>query len=249
MGAWQHGRELNLKGPKQRTMFAALLLNGGEVVPDQQLTELLWGEAPPATSIAQIHTYASRIRRQLGETVSIDRNYSGYLMRVHDARIDLAEFEARTRFGRAALRLGRRGEGVRWLRSALALWRGPALSNVTEHLTKVEAPRLEEERLTVLSTRIEAELALGAHARMIPELVDLVVRYPLQESFRAQLMVAFHRDGRPEDALAVYENGRRLLAEELGIDPGPFLRSVYEALLSPGRAPTAAAGPLTYVEI
>jgi DNA-binding SARP family transcriptional activator len=230
--AWQGEREIALKGSKQRTMFAALLLHSGRVVPDLRLGELLWDDRPPATASAQIHTYASRLRRQLAPGVTITRHHPGYLLQVGQGRIDIDLFEARVKSGRDALRLGRHEESVDWFRSALRLWRGQALSNVTEHLILAERPRLEEARLTALSARIDAELALGLHLRLTVELVDLVVQYPLHEGFRAQLMIALDRGGCREEALSVYREGRRLLGEELGVDPSPTLHSIYQALLS-----------------
>jgi DNA-binding SARP family transcriptional activator len=232
VAAWQGQREIALKGSKQRTMFAALLFQNGQVVSDLRLGELLWGDRPPATASAQIHTYASRLRRQLAPAVTITRHHPGYLLQVIRGQIDIDLFESRVGFGHSALRLGRHKESVDWFRSALRLWHGPALSNVTEHLIQAERPRLEEAQLMALSARIDAELALGLHERLISELVDLVFQYPLQEGFRAQLMIALDRGGCREEALSVYQEGRRLLAEELGVDPSPTLRSVYQALLS-----------------
>lgn len=232
--ALQGEREIALKGAKQRTMFAALLFQSGQVVSDLRLGELLWGDRPPATASAQIHTYASRLRKQLAPAVTITRHHPGYLLEVVHGQIDLNLFESRVGFGHSALRLGRHEESVSWFRSALRLWRGQALSNVTEWLIQAERPRLEEARLMALSARIDAELALGLHSRLISELVDLVFQYPLQEGFRAQLMIALDHEGCREEALSVYQEGRRLLAEELGVDPSPTLRSVYQALLSSG---------------
>ena len=230
--AWQGEREIPLKGSKQRTMFAALLFRSGQVVSDLRLGELLWGDRPPATASAQIHTYASRLRRQLAPAVTITRHHPGYLLQVIYGQVDIDLFESQVKFGHGALRLGRHEESVTWFRSALRLWHGAALSNVTEHLIEAERPRLEEARLMTLSARIDAELALGLHERLISEVVDLVYQYPLQEGFRAQLMIALDHGGCREEALSVYREGRRLLAEELGVDPSPTLRSVYQALLS-----------------
>lgn len=230
VSAWQGTKEVSLKGPKQRTMFAALLLEAGQVIPDLRMGELLWGDRPPATAAAQIHTYASRLRKQLDPAVTITRHHHGYLLCANGSRLDLDLFESRVKFGRTALRLARFEESARWLRSALRLWRGPALANVTGHLLKAERPRLEEARLGALALRVEADLASGRHAHLIPELVDLVVLHPLHEGFRAQLMTALDRDGRRQEALAVYREGRRLLADELGVDPSPTLRSVYRRL-------------------
>jgi len=223
------GDDIVPDGAKLRTVLAALLLAGPRAVSVDQLTEYLWGEAPPATHPAQIHTYVSRLRKSLGAV--IERRPPGYRLLLSGAGLDLAEFHRLTSRAQAALAAGRTAEAAAGLGAALARWHGPALSGVTEHLAAVEASRLEEVRVAVHEQRIGLDLELGRHRGVLPELIGLVRRHPLREGFRAQLMTAFYRCGRQAEALAVYDEGRRLLADELGIDPGTAMRGVRQAIL------------------
>lgn len=227
-----NGEEVRLDGSKQRTVLAALLIARDRLVSDAEITGYLWGDRPPNTVNAQIYTYVSRLRKILGQHASITRRSPGYLLRIGSSRFDLAEFEEQALCGQAALLDGRYEEAARKLRSALALWRGPALINVAEHLGDAEGPQLEEVRIGALASRIDADLALGRHVPLLPELTRLVRRHPLQERFRAQLMTALYRCDRQADALVLYEQGRRMLSEELGIDPGSLLRGVHYAILT-----------------
>jgi SARP family transcriptional regulator, regulator of embCAB operon len=227
-----NGREVSLDGEKQRTVLAALLIARNGVLSDARLSDLLWGQRPPATLNAQIYTYVSRLRKSLGPGVNITRRAPGYTLHIGSAWFDLAEFEHQVRSGRAALVSGSYAESVRLLGAALALWRGPALANVTEHLAAEEGPRLEEAMINALEWRIEADLALGRHTRVLSELTRLVHEHPLHERFRAQLMTALYRCDRQAEALDLYNDGRRLFAEELGIDPGEMLREVHQAILT-----------------
>ncbi|MBO4205381.1 AfsR/SARP family transcriptional regulator [Micromonospora echinofusca] len=238
VGAFRDGVEIALDGAKQRTVLAALLLADGRSVSDTRLCELLWGERPPATFAAQLYNYVSRLRKYLGATVDIVRQWSGYQLRTGHARLDIDEFNRLAELGREALRDGRHGEAAGLLHAALDLWRGPALSNVTEHLLGAESHRLAELRMTVLESRIEADLLLGRHVRLIPELTQLVAAQPLHEGLRGQLMTALVRCDRQADALATYHEGRQVLADELGVDPGPALAEAYRSIL---------AGPVTPV--
>ena len=230
--AWKDGSEVALDGAKQRTVLAALLLTRQQVLSDMQLGTLLWGSRPPATSEAQIYTYVSRLRRYLGDAVEITRRYPGYLMHVAAGSLDCDIFEEKAKRGRTALQEGHFEEAAWWLRSALSLWRGPALANVTEFMMDTERARLEEIRLAALEARIEADLALCRHSQLVPELTGLVSQFPLHERFRAQLMITLYRCGRQADALMVYEDGRRILAEELGVDPGALMRGAHQAVIT-----------------
>lgn len=245
-----NGNELPLDGSKQRTVLAALLIAGKRMLSDAEITGYVWGGFPPTTVSAQIYTYVSRLRRVLGEHASITRRSPGYLLQIGSSRFDLAEFEEQALGGQAALLDGRYEESARLLRSALALWRGPALVNVSEYLTDAEGPQLEEARISALAGRVGADLALGRQVSLLPELTRLVRMYPLQERFRAQLMTVLYRCDRQADALVLYEQGRRMLADELGVDPGQLLRRVHYAILTGApelwamRSPLAtAAGP------
>lgn len=225
------GIEIPLDGVKQRTVLAALLISEGRFLSDAEMSTLLWGSNPPATLNAQIYNYISRLRKTLGPDVSITRLTSGYLMRIGTASFDLLDFEKLATSGQTALRAKRHEDASRLLRAALALWRGPALANVSEYLTDAEGPRIEETRISVIESLIEADLTMGRHAQVLPELTKLVGQYPLRERFRAQLMTTLYRCDRQAEALVLYEQSRRMLADELGIEPGTLLREIHHAIL------------------
>ncbi|MET9778758.1 BTAD domain-containing putative transcriptional regulator [Streptomyces sp. NPDC006367] len=204
---------------------------------DSRLNFLLWGWEPPATSGAQIYTYMSRLRKLLGDEVRIERRPPGYLLQAPDSAVDMLEFERLDRLGRAALDQRRHREAGALLAEALGHWRGTALANVTEHLADAELPQLEEARMHTLENRIEADLALGRHEQLTAELTGLVAQHPLREKLRSQLMTALYRSGRQSDALQSYYEGRGLLADQLGIDPGEALGATYAAVLKGTRGP------------
>jgi DNA-binding SARP family transcriptional activator len=226
-----NGQSIALGGTKQHTMLAALLLGRGQLLPDYRLGEILWGERPPSTSSAQIYTYASRLRKCLGDDVEIIRRSPGYMMRDGDSRVDYDDFFRIAKLGTKNLRKNCFSDAAKQLREALSLWRGPALANTTEFLSVAEAPRLEEARTSALEDRIEADLALGQHLQLVSELRGLVAEYPLREKMRSQLMIALYRIGRQADALDVFREGRHFLAEELGVDPSAGLQKTYQAIL------------------
>ncbi|MGW5605407.1 BTAD domain-containing putative transcriptional regulator [Streptomyces sp. NPDC003753] len=230
-----------LPGAKVRTALAALVLARGWPVPDSALTSALWGWHPPDTRTAQLYTYMSRLRRLLGPSVRLERQQSGYLLHAQDAAVDVLEFEQLAAEGARALRQRQFERASRRLGQALRLWRGTALADVTEHLADAERPRLEEARALALEDRLEADLALGRHRELIAELTGLVHAFPLRERLRAQLMTALYRCDRQSDALAVYHHGRQLLADELGVDPGPTLSAAYQTVLN--NAPVLAVPP------
>ncbi|MFI2782764.1 AfsR/SARP family transcriptional regulator [Streptomyces sp. ALB3] len=226
------GKELGLGGTKPRTVLAALLIAEGSFCPDTRLSGFLWGHRPPATLSAQLYNYVSRLRRTLGPGVRIDRRDQGYLMRTGTASFDLLRFRELAGEGQAAMAEGRYGEAGDLLRDALALWRGPVLADVSEHLALAEGPPLEEARISVLAGRVEADLAMGRHPEVLPELTRLVARHPMHERFRAQLMTALYRGDRQTEALTAYDVGRRRLNDEMGLEPGPLLRRVHRAILA-----------------
>lgn len=221
-----------LRGTKQRTVLATLLLAGGRVVSDEQLADRLWDCNPPTTASAQIYTYISRLRKLFDGELVIRRLTTGYQMSTDHLDCDHIEFEQLSREGTAALREKRYAEAASLLRRALALWRGPALYDATDRLIEVEGTRLQEARMTALEARIDADLALGRHRQLTAELTGLVAAHLLRERFRAQLMTALYRCDRQADAVATYHEGRTVLAEELGVDPGPELTETYQQLLT-----------------
>ncbi|MFF4093244.1 BTAD domain-containing putative transcriptional regulator [Streptomyces sp. NPDC001834] len=232
--AHRDGAHLNLGGAKPRTVLAALLMAPGRVVADSELSALLWGDRPPATCTAQIHTYASRVRRLLGSGIGVERRRPGYLIRLpeHGVHVDLLAFEERAARGAAALAAGDARTAADTLRDALACWRGEALGGVCDPLVVAGRDRLEEERLVALERRMDADLELGRHCELIPELIAEIASHPLREGLRAKLMTALYRAGRQADALAAYRAARATLAEELGLDPCAELQRLHQALLT-----------------
>ncbi|AZM56525.1 AfsR family transcriptional regulator [Streptomyces sp. WAC 01529] len=237
------GRAVVLDGTKQRTVLAALLLARGQIMTDERLTTLVWGWDPPATSTSQLYTYTSRLRTRVGPGIRLERSGPGYRLDIGAATLDWETFRELTRAGDADLRAGRYARAERRLASALALWNGPALTGVTEQLAATEGHRLEEARLLALEQHAEATLALGRHAEAVSGLTREVALHPGRERLRGLLMTSLYGCGRQSDALAVYEEGRRVLAEELGIDPGPALRTLHQEILEGTLVP--APGPDT----
>jgi peptide/nickel transport system substrate-binding protein len=227
----QDGRELPLGGPKQRVLLALLLLRANETVSRDQLIDGLWGERPPPSAAHTLDSQVSRMRKTLGEGRLVTRT-PGYLLRVEPGELDLDRFERLYRRGHEALIRGAATEAADALRSALALWRGPALVNVLyEPFGLSESERLEERRLLALEDRIKAELELGRSDELIPELEALVRDHPLRERLLGQLMLALYRSGRQAEALAALQAARHRLAEELGLEPGPHLRELERQIL------------------
>ncbi|MFA9429943.1 BTAD domain-containing putative transcriptional regulator [Egicoccus sp. AB-alg2] len=248
------GRPVDLPGAKQRLLLAALLVRAGEVVAADQLIELLWPRALPANPRNALQSQVAGLRRALGPAghdVLVSRP-PGYALLLEPADHDAARVERRLSAGRRALAAGRLDEAQTHLDAALAEWRGEALEEFAGHaFADPEIGRLAEVRLAAMETRVEVLLRRGAHAQLVPELERLVREHPLREGLRAQLMLALYRSGRQADALAVFADARRVLADELGLDPGPELQQRYEAVLRqqdpdpPVAAPAAGVAPPT----
>ena len=236
--------DLPLGGPKQRALLAILLLNANAAVSRDRLIDGIWGERPPPTAAHTLDNYISRLRKTLGDG-RVSRRAPGYVLQVMPDELDLDRFERLLALGREHLAGGDAGEAARDFRAALALWRGPALADLRfEPCAVAEADRLEELRLQALEYRIEADLALGAGSELVPELKALVREHPFRERPLGPLMLALYRAGRQAEALAAYQAGRRRLAEELGLEPGPALRELQRKILEhdPSLAPPREAG-------
>ncbi|WP_333767361.1 AfsR/SARP family transcriptional regulator [Streptomyces sp. IBSBF 2435] len=242
------GTAVPLPGTKIHTVLAVLLLARGALVADGRLSAALWGDAPPHTSNSQIYTYVSRLRKVLGKAAQISRKGPGYALDVKDAEVDLFCFERLDRLGRQALKENRHEEAGRLLGSALGCWSGHALDNVSEHLLQFERPRLEFLRAEALERRIQADLALGRHRSLVPELLSLVARFPMEENLRAHLITALHRCDRQAEAVQVYGEGRRILDEQLGVVPGPQLSKAYLRMLR-GEGAAARRKPLVLLPV
>jgi DNA-binding SARP family transcriptional activator/DNA-binding beta-propeller fold protein YncE len=229
-----HGELLPLGGAKQRALLAVLLLHANEVVSRDVLIEDLWGERGRPGSVHSLEVHVSRLRKVLrkGEDQRLVTQPTGYQLNVAADEVDLLCFERLLEDGRLALRSGGALEASKTLREALSLWRGRAFEDVAyESFAQVEIERLEERRLEALEERIDADLALGHHAELGAELEALVRQHPLRERLRGQLMLALYRSGRQVEALAGYQDARRELVEELGIEPGHALRQLEHAIL------------------
>ena len=224
-----------LGGRMQRTLLALLLLEPGRPVPTDRLVDELWHGDPPARAEATLRSYVSRLRRA---GVHVDGGRGGYAVDAERGAIDACAFEQLAREGREALARGAAGLAAERLRAALALWRGDAFGDVAhEGALAAEALRLEELRLVCVEDRLDADLALGRHAELVPELQSLVVAEPLRERLRRQLVLALYRAGRQSDALAAYQDARRVLDETLGLEPSPELKDLERAILQHAVAP------------
>lgn len=212
-------------------MLALLLLHANSVVTTERLIEELWGESPPKTARKAVHVYVTRLRKALGAE-RIRTQEPGYVLELSADELDLYEFQRRLEEGRRLREEGEDARAAAELREALALWKGPPLADFTyEPFAQTEIPRLEELRLAALEERIDADLAVGHGGDLIGELDALVGQHPFCERLRGQLMLALYRDGRQADALAVYQGTRKLLIEELGIEPSPALQRLESSIL------------------
>jgi DNA-binding SARP family transcriptional activator/ABC-type transport system substrate-binding protein len=232
--ASQAGRMVPLGGAQQRAVLAILLLHANRVVSADAIADGLWGERPPASAANTVQGYISRLRKVLasGDGEIILHSPPGYILSVEPDRVDAQRFELLAREGTQAHANGEVDRAAELLREALALWRGVALADVEfNSVVQLERRRLDELRLTALEHRIELDLALGRPAELIPELELLVSEHPLREGFRGQLMLALYRSGRQAEALEVYQQARRTLVDELGIEPSQPLRELEQAIL------------------
>jgi DNA-binding SARP family transcriptional activator/tetratricopeptide (TPR) repeat protein len=224
-------RTLPINGFRQRCTLAILLAHLNHVVSPDLLLEELWGEHMPATALQALRVHISQVRKVLG--IGVIRTLpTGYVLEVDPDQVDVHRFERLVDEGTVAVVTGEHAAGAALLREALALWRGPALADfVYEPFAQVEIGRLNELRMAALEARIDADLALGRHAALVSELKTLAAEHAHREHFRSQLMLALYRAGRQAEALEVYRDTWRTLADELGIEPGAELRSLEQAIL------------------
>jgi predicted ATPase/DNA-binding SARP family transcriptional activator len=241
----------DLGGLRERTLLARLLLAGGQVVSADRLADDLWAGRPPPHYMATLRVYVSRLRRALGSGAgAVATCPPGYRLVLADGELDAHRFEALMAAAAGDMTAGRPAAAAGRLREALALWRGPALSDVADFaFAQADAIRLEEARLSATEDRVEADLACGRHAALASELDGLVAAHPLRERLCGQRVLALYRCGRQADALQAYRDLRGRLADELGIDPNPALARLQQAILrqDPGldwrpAGPEAGAG-------
>ncbi|GHH50580.1 SARP family transcriptional regulator [Lentzea cavernae] len=224
---WVGDRQVGLGGPKPRTLLAALLLQPRQVVPVERLVDLIWGESPPQTAGALVHTYVSSLRRAVGQ--SLVTRAPGYLL---DLDSDVEEFHRHLTTARQAERSGDHATAITHHQHGLSLWRGPALHGVDAPFARGHALALEESRLSAEEGLGRCELAQNRVEDAITRLSALVNAHPTREETRELLMRALHRAGRQADALQVYRDAREHLLDELGIEPGEKLRDLHAQILN-----------------
>jgi SARP family transcriptional regulator, regulator of embCAB operon len=248
---------------KQRQLLAILALNAGRTVPVSVLMEEIWGPRPPRSAATTLHTYIGKLRRELELALRGDAQHCakdilvtdqiGYRLNVPQRDVDTCRYEQLAGLGRSAADESDHLTAARTLQAALDLWRGSALSDIAAGpQLMIDVVRLEESRLADLDLRIEADLCLGRHRKLLGELAALCARYPMSENFYAHYMLALYRSGRQWRALEVFQRLRSTMVNQLGVDPSAKLRQLQQAILcgdpsvdSPtfviGAAPTAAA--------
>ena len=222
------GVSLPLGGSRQRALLALLLTRPNEIVSAERLIDELWGERPPDNAANALQYHVSQLRKSLAPSDVVITQDPGYLIRIGPNDLDLLRFERLVDEGQRAPP----DQAARILREALELWRGPPLVDLAnESFVQTELLRLDELRLRALELRIDADLALGRAADLVGELETLVRENPLRERLRAALMRALYAAGRQAEALEVYRQTRAMLVDELGIEPGPELQELEQAIL------------------
>ncbi len=242
------GRTLALGGSKPRALLALLLLHRGETLGTERLIDELWGERPPATAAKSLRVHVSRLRRALspepgerrGELVVTHGH--GYRLVLDPERLDAYRFERLLAEGRSELAAGRPERAASALEEGLSLWRGRPLDDLAyEPFAQREIARLEDLHVAAIGELVDARLALGRHAEVVAQLEPLIAEHPYRERLRGQLMLALYRCDRQAEALQAYQDARRTLVEELGIEPSERLRELERAILAQDRALAAPA--------
>ncbi|NEA15745.1 AfsR/SARP family transcriptional regulator [Streptomyces halstedii] len=248
--SWRDGEPLPSGSPQQRALLAALLLRDGRTATASELIDALWGEDPPSQALATVRTYASRLRKSLGQDTLVSES-GGYAVRIPRDTLDLTLAQDRAAEAEKARAAGDRGQARALLRELLGLWDGEALASLPGPYAENQRARLEEWRLQLTETRLDLDLEAGCHAEAVSELTALTAAHPLRERLRELLMLALYRSGRQAEALAVYADTRRLLAEELGVDPRPELARLQQRILQadedlarPADDPSPAPAPV-----
>ncbi|CAM5303114.1 hypothetical protein SALBM217S_10859 [Streptomyces griseoloalbus] len=238
--AWRGETPVATGSPQQRALLAALLLREGRTATAAELIDALWGEEPPSQALAAVRTYASRLRKVLDPGVLVSES-GGYAVRgLGEGALDLGAAQELAAEAEKARYTGDLCRARDLLNQALTLWDGETLAGVPGPYAEAQRVRLEEWRLQLLETRLDMDLEQGCHAEAVSELTALTAAHPLRERLRELLMLALYRSGRQAEALAVYADTRRLLADELGVDPRPDLSELQQRILE---ADPALAGP------
>ncbi|MEU3855247.1 BTAD domain-containing putative transcriptional regulator [Streptomyces sp. NPDC029554] len=238
--AWRSGKEVDLGSPQQRAVLAVLLIQEGRSVSIDHLIHAIWGDTPPLAAVPTLRTYISRLRRVFEADLSassevqfITSTAGGYAIPASGSHsLDLTDFEAMVLKGRRLNQEGSFSAAVEVFTSALNAWQGSPFEGVPGPFAHKESMRLMEQRMNVLEERLELNLRLGRHADVVAELTALCAEYPLREQLHALLMLALYRCGRQAEALSVYQDARKVLVDELGVEPGPQLREIHSQLLA-----------------
>ncbi|MFD5031638.1 BTAD domain-containing putative transcriptional regulator [Streptomyces sp. NPDC058220] len=228
--AWRGGDPLSSGSPQQRAVLAALLLREGRTATAGELIDALWGDDPPSQALAALRTYASRLRKVLTPGVLVSES-GGYALRTEPNALDLTVAQELVTDADKARAAGDRSQARALISKSLGLWDGEALASVPGPYADTQRTRLEEWRIQLTETRLDLDLELGCHAEAVSELTALTAAHPLRERLRELLMLALYRSGRQAEALAVYVDTRRLLADELGVDPRPELARLQQRIL------------------
>jgi YVTN family beta-propeller protein len=240
------GERLPLGGPNQRALLALLILHANESVRRERLIDEIWGEAPPRTAAVSLNGYVSKLRKLLtnGSGASVETRPEGYALLIEPEQLDVNRFQRLVEQAREQKAEGRPEDAEETLSAALGLWRGPPLDDLAyAPFAQAEIARLEEIHVAALEDRLELEIDQGRHAAVVGELEKLASDHPLRERPVALLMLALSRSGRQAEALQAYERARRLLAEELGLEPSEMLRELQGRILrhDPDVAPVPQA--------
>ncbi|WP_328917404.1 MULTISPECIES: AfsR/SARP family transcriptional regulator [unclassified Streptomyces] len=241
------GGAIRIPPGRQEVILAALLLEVNRVVSTEYLVDLIWNDEPPDTARTQVQICVSRLRKIFagaGIDAAITTRPPGYVLKADGESVDAAIFARRLAEARLLGKDGRTAEAADTLRAAGELWLGDCLGGVSSDTLRSKAQQLDEERLNAIETRIQLELDLGRHHQLVGEIQLLVHEHPLRERLRGLLMLALYRSGRQAEALESYREGRALLADELGLDPGGELRQLESAILSGDPALHAGTEPL-----
>jgi DNA-binding SARP family transcriptional activator len=226
-----HGQLLPVGGTRLRSLLIRLAIGDGQAVPVDRLAADLWPRDAPADAANAVQALVSRLRAVAGRDI-VEHGPAGYRLTIPPGEVDAQAFEQLVGAARASLGHGDHAAAADQLAAALDLWRGPALADVADASFAAPAiARLSELRLSAIEDRIDADLALGRGAGLVPEVEELATEHPLRERLRGQLMRALYAAGRQADALAVFEDTRRALADALGVDPSPALAAVHLAIL------------------
>jgi DNA-binding SARP family transcriptional activator/tetratricopeptide (TPR) repeat protein len=245
---WNGNEELRVGQPRQQAVLGILAMRANRVISRGELVDAVWGQDPPASAEGGIYTYVAGLRRIIEPTRSargpgrvLVSSGAGYVLHLVPGQPDAVAFEQYLARARQQRKNGDPAGAIDALENALGLWRGAAFAGVPGPFAETERVRLGELRSAAVEERADVLLELGRHEEVVPDLTALVTDHPLRERMRGLLMIALYRCGRPAEALRVFQDGRRVLAEELGIDPGTDLSRIYQQVLTSDPALNLAA--------